>query len=536
MRARDLGLVGCQSHNRTGVVPPVGTDEGDKRLLTNLGAEKPCAGCDGARRAELIAHQSVRRFAQRLPIGRAHHYSAVARLARRWHLIEAQHIHDRSERQHHESNQHEREAGENRAQGAAAHVRHAQIERCHRDAHPPDVGTVRAHHLLLNHAELLLELARNEHRHNHRQRTHREGNEDNHRVACNLKRRVDIAEGEEDHYENQRGIDELALEVGRSEQQSLHKVGERHQQGKVENYAVDHIVRGGAYIGIGTGSIAPRRACVHIERSVIALAQRLMRLVQRLLRRSVQLINTQIDNAVLCQRADAIVVQGVHILRNTQRGEGDCAAASNQVAFGKCAWVESGHREALRLAWVASHQIALAFGVFGRRINQQQPIRARTHTHLNLQARTGLRKNHRHILHIAHKRHIFGRHHVAVHTRLAVRVTIVNIDVGQWRKRLRVYQVIDGSCHAAEHDNRCLLIAHGHINRERVIVCALNAQVGSVVNRARFGVQMERRNIEGTVPTVGGDGWNAHKVELCLLVRHWAAVVHYLDHVAAHAH
>ncbi|GIV05952.1 MAG: hypothetical protein KatS3mg016_1527 [Fimbriimonadales bacterium] len=212
------------------------------------------------------------------------------------------------------------------------------------------------------------------------------------------------------------------------------------------------------------------------------------------------------------------------------------APPRNQVALGERLGIEGRHGESLRFTRVAPHKVALAFGVIGRAVEQEQTVSPRSDAHLNLETCPRLRKDNRHILHIARERHIFGRGNHAVHPRRGVRVAIVEFQRGQGCERLGVNQVINRGRYAAEHDNRRLLLADGHQDVNRVVLCALNPLVRSELNRARVGVEFVGVDFELAAEVVGGNRWDADEVEIRLLARHGTAVIHNLEHIAPHAH
>ena len=151
----------------------------------------------------------------------------------------------------------------------------------------------------------------------------------------------------------------------------------------------------------------------------------------------------------------------------------------------------------LRIAGAACDQIAVAFRLrrlalqvegIGRivlRVDQQQARRAGAAVHGDLQARAGLREQHRDILDIgADQGGVLRVDGVAVHARLAVALAVVDVDAGQGAQRLLIDQVVDGGRHAAEDDDRRLFDGGGDHDVQRHVLRAGAAEVGGIVDLA----------------------------------------------------
>ncbi len=138
-----------------------------------------------------------------------------------------------------------------------------------------------------------------------------------------------------DQSEDDHRPDNLPLQVGGVNEQTLSEIGKREQQRQVEQNSLDNIHCCLLRIGIGFSLVTPCSAGVCQESIVAIFVERFLRCQQELAGVLVHLAHPRVFNPVSAQFLDSVFVQNPHVLCNFEGGEVNGGRFTHQEALAK---------------------------------------------------------------------------------------------------------------------------------------------------------------------------------------------------------
>ena len=241
----------------------------------------------------------------------------------------------RCERDDSERQDDERAAGEDSASLPFPHVRNAQTKRRRTRTQPAHIRLIDIAALLPNLLELLLKLPHDNADDDYRERKHNERNQDNHRCRRDLEGRMHLTQEEEDQQEDAERAQNLPVNIRETEDETLHEIGERHQQRKIEHHAVDDIVARLLHIRVGARFVAPRRPRQFQRLLIIVLQQLRFRASQVLVGKLVQLVQPVTGDTEPLIETRAVFIKPPHIANHNVRREANLPVFPHDEPFAR---------------------------------------------------------------------------------------------------------------------------------------------------------------------------------------------------------